>query len=193
MKIMLLGIFSYLLGSVPFGVLFTRAKGIDLSGVGSGNIGATNVLRAAGKKAAILTLLGDLLKGTAAVAIGRHFEVGPFYEGLLGICAIAGHDFPAFRGFRGGKGVATSLGVMLIYTPIAGILTAAVWLVTVYLTRYSSLGAIVSFGFLPIGVALAGYPPLKMLMSLPVSGVLFVKHSGNIKRLLSGTERRMGG
>lgn len=193
MKALLLTAFAYLLGSVPFGVLFTRSSGIDITKAGSGNIGATNVLRAAGKGVAILTLLGDLLKGTASVALGRLFGVGPFYEGVIGLAAILGHDFSAFRRLRGGKGVATSLGVMLIYAPAAGILTVILWCVTVFVTRYSSLGALISFGSLPLVLGLLKYEPARLFISIPVSVLIFVKHGGNIKRLLSGKEHRIGG
>jgi glycerol-3-phosphate acyltransferase PlsY len=188
----LLILFAYLMGSVPFGMLFTRGRGINLREVGSGNIGATNVLRAAGKGAAALTLIGDALKGTAAVALGRAFGVGAVYEGLIGLAAIAGHDFPVFLRFKGGKGVATSLGVMLIYAPWAGILTVMAWLGTVFATRYSSLGAIASFSLLPLFVILLGYGPVKLAVAAAASALLLVKHSENIKRLISGTERRVG-
>lgn len=183
---------AFVTGSIPFGVLFARAKGVDLRKVGSGNIGATNALRNVGKTAAVLTLLGDMLKGTAAVALGRAFGVGPLYEGILGLAAILGHDFSIFLRFRGGKGVATSLGVIMIYMPGAGILTLSLWIATVLLTRYSSLGALVSFIVLPAGVALMGYPGEKLVLSVIISGLLVAKHSGNIKRLLNRTERRIG-
>jgi glycerol-3-phosphate acyltransferase PlsY len=190
MELILLILFSFVMGSVPFGVVFTRAKGIDLRKVGSGNTGATNVLRVAGKKAALFTLLGDLLKGTAAVALGRAFGVGPLFEGILGLAAIAGHDFSVFLGLRGGKGVATSIGVVLIYTPLAGILTIIIWLSTVFITRYSSLGAIVSFAFLPLGCFFLGYTGQKLGITIAITILLIIRHAGNIKRLATGTERR---
>ncbi len=184
--------FSYLLGSVPFGIVFTRAKGVDLRKVGSGNIGATNVLRAAGKGPAVLTLLGDILKGATAVALARALGLGASYEGLAALAAVAGHDFSVFLKFRGGKGVATSLGAVLIYAPQAGILTVVLWLVTVALTRYSSLGAIVSFALLPVIMILTGQAKLKAAVALALAALLLLKHSGNIKRLVEGTERRVG-
>lgn len=184
--------FSYLLGSVPFGIVFTWAKGVDLRSVGSGNIGATNVLRAAGKGPAVLTLLGDILKGAAAVALARALGLGASYEGLAALAAVAGHDFSVFLKFRGGKGVATSLGAVLIYAPQAGILTVVLWLVTVALTRYSSLGAIVSFALLPVIMILTGQAKLKAAVALALAALLLLKHSGNIKRLVEGTERRVG-
>lgn len=192
MERIILVIAAFVTGSIPFGVLFAKAKGVDLRQVGSGNIGATNALRNVGKAAGVLTLLGDMLKGTAAVALGKAFGVSPLYEGILGLAAILGHDFSVFLRFRGGKGVATSLGVILIYMPGAGILTLSVWMTTVLLTRYSSLGALVSFTVLPAGVALMRYPGEKLVLSVIISGLLVAKHSGNIKRLLNGTERRIG-
>jgi glycerol-3-phosphate acyltransferase PlsY len=183
---------SYLLGSVPFGIVFARAKGVDLRRVGSGNIGATNVLRAAGKGPAVLTLLGDVLKGVAAVALARALGLGAFYEGLAALASVAGHDFSVFLRFRGGKGVATSLGAVLIYAPQAGILTVVLWLVTVALTRYSSLGAIVSFALLPVMMLLTGQAKQKAAFAAALTALLVLKHSGNIKRLLEGTERRVG-
>lgn len=184
--------FSYLLGSVPFGMVFARAKGVDLRSVGSGNIGATNVLRAAGRGPAVLTLLGDALKGAAAVALARALGLGAFNEGLAALAAVAGHDFSVFLRFRGGKGVATSLGAVLIYAPQAGILTAVLWLITVVLTRYSSLGAIVSFALLPVMMLLTGQAKQKAAFAAALAALLVLKHSGNIKRLVEGTERRVG-
>lgn len=192
MKIFLLTAFSFLMGSIPFGVVFTKARGINLREVGSGNTGATNVLRAAGKGAAALTLIGDLLKGAAAVAIGRALNVGTLYEGLMGLAAVAGHDFSLFQGFRGGKGVATSLGVVLIYAPWAGILSILLWLLTVSVTKYSSLGAIVSFTALPLSAMVLGYGKEKLAVALILAALIIFKHLGNIKRLLGGTERRVG-
>jgi glycerol-3-phosphate acyltransferase PlsY len=192
MELVLLMIFSYLVGSIPFGVIVTRAKGIDLKEVGSGNIGATNVLRAAGKAPAILTLLGDALKGTTAVALGKLFGVGPLYEGVLGLSAIAGHDFSLFLRLRGGKGVATSLGVLLLYSPVVGILTVAVWLAAALVTRYSSLGAIVSFALLPVNFLLFDFSGEKVAVAVAISALLILRHAENIRNLRAGIERRIG-
>lgn len=192
MKPALLIIYSYLLGSIPFGIVLAKIKGVDLRKVGSGNIGATNVLRAMGKGPALITLLGDLLKGTAAVGAARMLGVGAGYEGLAGLAAIAGHNFPIFLRFRGGKGVATSLGVILIYMPQVGILTAGLWLATALITRLSSLGALVSFGFLPVGAYLYGGSKEKIAVSVAISAMLILRHTENIKRLIRGTERRIG-
>jgi glycerol-3-phosphate acyltransferase PlsY len=191
-KNILLIILSFLLGSVPFGIILAKTKGIDLRRVGSGNIGATNVLRSIGKWPAVLTLLGDILKGTLAVAAGRYFGVEPLYEGLMGISAILGHNFSLFLGLKGGKGVATSIGVLVIYTPKVAFFTVVLWVMIVFFTKYSSLGAIVSFGLLPINIVLFDYDRTKVLVTVLISLFIVMRHKDNIKRLLKGTERKIG-
>ena len=191
-KNILLIILSFLLGSVPFGIILAKTKGIDLRRVGSGNIGATNVLRSIGKWPAVLTLLGDILKGTLAVAAGRYFGVEPLYEGLMGISAILGHNFSLFLGLKGGKGVATSIGVLVIYTPKVAFFTVVLWVMIVFFTKYSSLGAIVSFGLLPINIVLFDYDKTKVLVTVLISLFILMRHKDNIKRLLKGTERKIG-
>jgi glycerol-3-phosphate acyltransferase PlsY len=189
----LLLLLAFVLGSVPFGIIIAKIKGVELKKVGSGNIGATNVLRSLGKWPAVFTLLGDILKGTIAVAIGRYFGVGSIYEGVLGISAIVGHNFSVFLGFKGGKGVATSIGVLLIYTPKAAFFTLLIWLVVVVVTKYSSLGAIVSFGLLPLSVLLLDFADRsKLLVALLITVFVLARHSDNIGRLLKGTERKIG-
>ena len=190
-KYILLFIASFILGSIPFGIIIAKAKGVDLKKVGSRNIGATNVLRSLGKWPAALTLLGDVLKGTAAVAIGRYFGVDPVYEGFLGLSAILGHNFSIFLGFRGGKGVATSLGVLGIYSPQTAIFTFIIWLMVVMFTKYSSLGALVSFGLLPINVLLFDSKE-KLFTAILITILIFMRHKDNIQRFIKGTERRMG-
>lgn len=184
--------FSYLLGSVPFGLLIAKANGIDLRNVGSGNIGATNVLRGVGKLPALATLLFDSLKGTLAVGLAIWLGFSPAVQGAAGLSAVLGHNFSVFLGFKGGKGVATSLGVILLYAPIAGMLTIAIWLATVYIRRYSSLGAVVSFTALPFTAYLTGYGIEKTIVCFLMSLLIIVRHSDNIQRLLKGTERRVG-
>jgi acyl phosphate:glycerol-3-phosphate acyltransferase len=186
-------IVSFLTGSIPFGIIVSRIKGVDLKKVGSGNIGATNVLRSMGKSPAALTLLGDILKGTLAVALGRHFGVGAWYEGLIGLSAILGHNFSVFLHFKGGKGVATSLGVLLIYSPLAALCTIIIWLAVALYTRYSSLGAIVSFGLLPFSeYILDTGNKEKLIITVFIAVFILLRHSDNIVRLLKGTERRIG-
>jgi glycerol-3-phosphate acyltransferase PlsY len=190
-KFILLLIISFILGSIPFGIIVAKSKRVDLKKVGSGNIGATNVLRSLGKWPALLTVLGDMLKGTAAVAIGRYFGLGPFYEGLVGLTAIIGHNFSLFLNFRGGKGVATSLGVLIIYAPKTALFTLVIWFVVVIFTRYSSLGALVSFGLLPINIMLFDNK-MKLLPAILITVLTFIRHKENIRRLIKGTERKIG-
>lgn len=188
----LLAALSFLMGSVPFGVIVARARGVDLRKVGSGNIGATNVLRALGKGPALFTLAGDMLKGAGAVALGRVLGLDPLGYGLMGLGAVLGHNYSVFTGFKGGKGVATGIGVALVYVPPAGLASVAVWLVTAFLTRYSSLGAVAAFAtFAPL-VYFMGGTGHEALVSAAVSCLILFKHSGNIIRLVKGTERRIG-
>jgi glycerol-3-phosphate acyltransferase PlsY len=182
---------SFILGSIPFGIIIARAKGVDLKQVGSGNIGATNVLRSLGKWPALLTLLGDVLKGTLAVAIGRYLGVGPVYEGLAGVSAILGHNFSLFLGFKGGKGVATSFGVLSIFSPHAALFTFIIWLMIVIFTKYSSLGALVSFGLLPVNILFFDGKE-KLLNAILITILIFIQHRDNIHRLINGTERKIG-
>ncbi len=191
-KISLLIIFSFILGSVPFGVIIARIRGVNLKKVGSGNIGATNVLRALGKRSAAATLLGDMLKGTAAVLAAKFLSMGPDYEGIMGIAAILGHNFSIFLKFKGGKGVATGIGVLLSYSPKIAILTIIIWLIVVLIARYSSLGAIVSFGLLPVNIFLFDFSQSKLIISAVIALLILARHSGNIKRLIKGTEKKIG-
>ncbi len=191
MKIMLLSALAFLLGSLPTGLIVARIKGVDIKNVGSGNIGATNVLRTTGKGSALLTLMGDSLKGALAVLIARHFGVGVLLEGLVGLFAVLGHNFSLFLKFKGGKGVATSLGVLTIYSPQTGLFTIIIWLMTVLITRYSSLGALISFGLMP----LSGWvldSKQKMPLFLILTLLIFIRHRDNIRRIIGGTEPRVG-
>jgi len=183
---------SYLLGSIPFGLLFAKAKGVDLRKVGSGNIGATNVLRGVGKKAALLTLLGDAMKGAAGVLLARYLGLDELGQGIMGTAAILGHDFSLFLLFRGGKGVATSLGMIFAYSPLSGVITGLLWLITAALTRYSSLSALVAFGLLPLSIYLAERNGTMALIAFFITLLIIIKHAGNIERLLKGEERRIG-
>jgi glycerol-3-phosphate acyltransferase PlsY len=192
-KILALLIVAFILGSIPFGIIIAKAKGVELRKVGSRNIGATNVLRSLGKWPAALTLLGDILKGTIAVAIGRYLGVGPLYEGLIGISAILGHNFSIFLGGKGGKGVATSIGVLLIYTPQVAVITLLLWLLVAFFTKYSSLGAIVAFGLFPVNVLL--FDPDgkgKLTIAILITMLILIRHRDNIHKLLKGTESKIG-
>jgi glycerol-3-phosphate acyltransferase PlsY len=184
-------VIGFTLGSIPFGIIVARARGIDLKKVGSRNIGATNVLRSLGKGPAVFTLLGDMLKGTVAVALARYLEVGPFYEGVAGFAAILGHNYSVFLGFRGGKGVATSLGVLGLYAPFTFLVTVIIWLVVVLVSKISSMGALVAFTLLPLNIFLFDQHE-KLPVCLLISAFIFLRHRENIRRILSGTERRIG-
>jgi glycerol-3-phosphate acyltransferase PlsY len=186
-----LAVICFLLGSIPPGLLIAKARGIDLKKSGSGNIGATNVLRTTGKGPALLTLIGDVLKGAAAAALAAHFFPGrPVYEGLIGLCSVLGHDFSVFLRFRGGKGVATSLGMLSVYSPQAAMFATIIWIMTVLLTRYSSLGALVSFGLLPLIMLFVSRERLPV--ALLITALLFIRHKENIFRLIRGEEPRVG-
>jgi len=183
---------AFLVGSIPCGVLVARVKGIDLKKVGSGNIGATNVLRTTGKWPALITLAGDILKGVIPVAVGKYLMNDIALEGFIGLSAILGHNFSVFLRFRGGKGVATSIGVLLVFSPKAALVTMIIWLAVILATRYSSLGAIVSFGALPLTVYSVDYTRERLTISLIMSALLMLRHADNIKRLIQGTEPRIG-
>ena len=181
---------GYLLGSIPFGLILTKLAGHgDLRDIGSGNIGATNVLRTGNKALAALTLILDLLKGTAAVLIGARFGQDAALLGGLG--AFLGHLFPIWLGFRGGKGVATYIGVLFgLYWP-AAIVFCAIWLLVALITRYSSLSALVASAAVPCLLILVGERRIAVLF-LIFTLLLYWRHADNIGRLLRGQEGRIG-
>jgi glycerol-3-phosphate acyltransferase PlsY len=186
---------SYLLGAVPFGLIFGKLfSHIDIRTIGSGNIGATNVLRAAGKKAAILTLLADALKGMVSVLVVKALFQDDALTVLAGAAAVLGHNFPLYLKFKGGKGVATSYGVVLAVSPVIGLLCLLIWLAAAYIWRYSSLSALISFAFYPILTFFATSPVSRpyRLLSLFIFGMIYYRHRENIRRLLAGTESKIG-
>lgn len=191
MKTALLAVAGFLIGSIPTGLIIAKGLGTDPRKAGSGNIGATNVLRTTGKLPALFTLAGDMAKGVAAVLLARYFEAGSVQEGIVGIMSVLGHNFSVFLRFRGGKGVATSLGVLIVYSPVAGLITIALWLATVLITRYSSLGAIISFIALPLVIFLVEGKE-KLPIALVMSIILLMRHKDNISRLIRGTESKVG-
>lgn len=183
-------VFGYLLGSIPFGLLLTRAAGLgDVRKIGSGNIGATNVLRTGNKGLAAATLLLDALKGTAAVLITGHFA--PELAIWAGLGAFLGHLFPAWLGFRGGKGVATYLGVLIGLAWQVALIFAIVWLVMAFLFRYSSLAALTAAIVVPVALYCLSTPQIAALFVV-MSIIVFIKHRENISRLLAGTEGKIG-
>jgi glycerol-3-phosphate acyltransferase PlsY len=197
--IVLLG--GYLLGSIPFGVIITRLGGLgDIRKVGSGNIGATNVLRTGRRDLAAATLIADAAKGAIA-ALGAYFwakSSGAFADpklamALAGGAAFIGHLFPVWLGFKGGKGVATFFGVLFAVAPLVGVLAAVTWLAAAAIFRFSSLGALAAAALAPLFAFLthAGYPVIALSVFMAV--LIFIRHHQNIGRLLKGEEPRIGG
>lgn len=183
-------VFGYLIGSIPFGLLLTRTIGIDIRNVGSGNIGTTNVLRTGNKSLAAATLLLDAGKGATALLLAQHF--GGLAVGMLaGVAAFLGHCYPVWLKFRGGKGVATLLGVALAAVPLAGIAALVAWIAGAVLTRYSSVGGLLAAVTAPVTAAMLGAPHSAIALAL-MATVLIWKHRENIVRLRAGTESRIG-
>lgn len=185
---------GYLLGAIPFGLLLTRAAGLgDVRNIGSGNIGATNVLRTGRKGLAAATLLLDALKAVAAVLIARWlWPEAPHAYLFAAMGAFLGHLYPVWLGFRGGKGIATALGVLAVLAWPVALIAAGVWLIFVALTRISSAGGIAAAVSAPLAAYLLGDPPLAGFFAILAALVLW-KHRANIRRLLHGTEPRIGG
>ena len=185
----LIALGAYLLGAVPFGIVITRGLGLgDLRQIGSGNIGATNVLRTGNRWAALMTLLLDAGKGGIAVVIARQF--GPSdAEQLAALAAFLGHLFPIWLGFRGGKGVATFLGTLTLLAWPVGLASCATWLVTFALTRVSSLSALIAALSVVFWLGIAGYSDM-IALGASLAALILWRHEANIKRLLAGTEPR---
>ncbi len=184
---------AYLLGSVSTAILVSKAQGLpDPRQEGSGNPGATNVLRLGGKKAAAITLLGDAMKGWIPVMLAGVLGFEPLLIGLVGLAAFLGHLFPVFFGFKGGKGVATALGVMSGFSWMLGLSVLATWIAVAALTRYSSLAALVAAALAPVYVGfISGHLELIVVAGL-LAALLFWRHRANIERLLKGEESRIG-
>ncbi|MGB8748189.1 MAG: glycerol-3-phosphate 1-O-acyltransferase PlsY [Pseudolabrys sp.] len=182
--------FGYLLGSIPFGLLLTRAAGApDIRSIGSGNIGATNVLRTGRKWLAAITLFCDMFKGTVAVLVARHFGTDAALAASLG--AFVGHLFPVWLRFKGGKGVATYIGVLIgLYWP-AALAFCVIWLSIAAASRYSSLAALIASALTPLGLWAFNRPNIAALF-LVLTAALWVMHRENIARLLNGTEGKIG-
>ena len=184
-------ILGYLSGSVPFGLIFTRMAGLgDVRSIGSGNIGATNVLRTGNKGLAAATLLLDALKGTVPALLGAHF-LGVEGGVIAGLAAFLGHIFPVWLGFRGGKGVATYIGVLFGLDWRMGLLFLLVWIATAVVTRYSSLSALVATLVVPVVEFLVGDARIAGL-AVVMTVIAWIKHRANIGRLMAGTESRIG-
>ncbi|CDN47428.1 glycerol-3-phosphate 1-O-acyltransferase PlsY [Neorhizobium galegae] len=184
-------VFGYLLGSIPFGLILTRAAGLgDIRSIGSGNIGATNVLRTGNKKLAAATLLLDALKATVAALVAWYL-FGKEAGLLAGFAAFMGHLFPVWLGFKGGKGVATYIGTLLGVAPWMVLVFAAIWLGVARISKYSSLAALVATLVIPVVLWFLNEPKIALVMAV-MTVISWWKHEANIKRLIAGTESRIG-
>lgn len=184
---------GYLLGAIPFGVVVSKVMGLpDPRTVGSRNVGFTNVLRVSGKKAGVLTLLGDMGKGWLMGWAAMQWLTDERFIMLVALSTILGHLFSAFLNFKGGKGVATALGAVLGLSPSIGLLLLLIWLGAVAIWRYSSGGALAAFGCFPVVAIVNEQRQEFFLFSLIVSGLIWVKHKDNIARLWNGTESKIG-
>ena len=183
---------TYLITAIPTGILLARVMGYeDVRGKGSGNIGASNVYRVAGKLPGFLTLLGDIAKGLLPLlAIKLWLAPTPGQLGLLALIAIIGHCYPVYLGFRGGKGVATGLGIFLVLSPKAVLFAAAVFLLTVAISRFISLGSVLAALAMPLLVLFLGQPKEIMVSALGIAGLIVWRHRENLRRLLDGSENR---
>jgi glycerol-3-phosphate acyltransferase PlsY len=188
-------IVSYLIGAVPFGLIATKLiSGVDVRTVGSGNIGATNVLRAAGKKAAILTLLADGLKGFLPVYSVLALSSNGTAAAFAGAAAVVGHNFPVYLRFKGGKGIATGFGVILAVSPVIGLVCLVVWLLVAVIWKYSSLAGLTAFACFPIlsFFRTSAEHGSTRGLSLFIFALIYIRHRENIKRLIAGTEPKIG-
>ena len=188
---------AYLVGSIPFAVIVSRAMGLpDPRSFGSGNPGATNVLRTGNRAAAVLTLLGDAAKGAVAVLIAKwlaaRYGLSDFTLACVGLAAFLGHLFPVFHGFAGGKGVATAAGVLLALSPWLGLATLATWILIAFFFRYSSLAALVSAVFAPLFYVLMAGADSALAPLAVISALLIWRHRTNIANLMAGKESRIG-
>jgi glycerol-3-phosphate acyltransferase PlsY len=179
-------------GAIPVGYVVARILGVDIRRRGSGNIGATNVLRTAGWTPALATLLGDIVKGYVATWVGSRAGSAPAWAGGAAVLAVIGNCWPVFLGFRGGKGVATGVGAFLHITPWALAPAAVVWVSLVASFRLVSLASVCAVAGLPLAILALGYPPVLAAAGLAVAAIVIARHHENIVRLLAGTERRFG-
>jgi acyl phosphate:glycerol-3-phosphate acyltransferase len=183
---------GYLAGSVPFAFLLARRAGIDVRVAGSGNVGAANVLRTTGTWRGVVVMALDVGKGALAVALASLSNAGATLIALAATAAVVGHIYPVWLRFKGGKGVAVAAGVFAVLSPIATAVAALLFLVTVWTTRYVSLGSIAATLALPPAAWLTGEPAAVVLAATATGALILFRHRGNIRRLRAGTERRMG-
>jgi glycerol-3-phosphate acyltransferase PlsY len=183
---------GYVAGSIPFAYLLARRRGVDLRVAGSGNVGATNVLRTSGVPDAVLAMCLDALKGALAVIVAQRLAAGPATPVAAGLAAIIGHIYPVWLGFRGGKGVATAAGVFGVLAPAAVGVAAAVFVLAVWTTKYISVGSMAAAITLAVAAAAVEAPP-PVIVGAALSALIIVhRHRGNLARLMAGTERRVG-
>ena len=186
---------AYLVGSIPTGYLWARAKGVDIRSVGSGNIGATNVFRILGKGPGIAVLLIDALKGflpAKFLLLGATPETREYHSIVAGLFAVIGHNYTCWLRFKGGKGIATSAGVVLAWVPVALLISLGSWILVFAVTRYVSLASVLAALVLPLAVFATRQPGYMVGIASVLSGLAIYKHRGNIQRLLNGTENRFG-
>jgi glycerol-3-phosphate acyltransferase PlsY len=193
MSLTLIIVASYLIGSIPFALILARRWGAaDLRRVGSGNLGATNVLRTSGVRAGITVMLLDMAKGAGSVMLAQRLNDGAAAAAAAGLAAVAGHVFPLWARFRGGKGVATACGVFSVLTPLAVPPILAIFVMSVWITKYISVGSVVASIALPPIAYATGSPAPVLTAAIAVAALIVIRHRTNLTRLRAGTERRLG-
>ena len=182
-------LFSYLIGAISFGIVISHIFSLpDPRTIGSKNPGATNVLRTGKKLAALLTLLGDALKGSLTVGLAQYFELSPLMVGLIAIATLVGHVFPIYYGFKGGRGVATAAGILFMFSWTMGLIVLAIWLGVFFIWRYSSLAAIIAASLSPVIGFFYKIDFYELIATSIIALILILRHVENIKRLIDGTE-----
>jgi glycerol-3-phosphate acyltransferase PlsY len=182
-------LFSYLIGAISFGIVISHIFSLpDPRTIGSKNPGATNVLRTGKKLAALLTLLGDALKGSLTVGLAQYFELSPLIVGLIAIATLIGHVFPIYYGFKGGRGVATAAGILFMFSWTMGLIVLAIWLGVFFIWRYSSLAAIITASLSPVIGFFYKIDFYELIATSIIALILILRHVENIKRLIDGTE-----
>ncbi len=193
MEIILFTIASYLIGAIPSSIVLAKLfSQKDIREAGSGNIGATNAVRILGKKFGALTLLGDMLKGFLPIWAGTLIFDSPFFLAVIGLAAFLGHLFPVYLKFKGGKGVATALGIFLCLAPTVILIELVIFALVTFLWRYVSLASLTASATIPLLMLAFSCDPPIILLGVVMAILIFIRHSDNIKRLISGTENRIG-
>jgi glycerol-3-phosphate acyltransferase PlsY len=183
---------AYLVGSIPFAFLLSRSRGVDLRQAGSGNIGASNVLRTSGVRTAILAMLLDGVKGALAVLVAQRVSAGPAIPVVAGLASVLGHVYPVWLRFRGGKGVATAAGAFGVLTPLSLGVAGGVFLIVVWMTRYISVGSLAGAVALAATALISGAPAVVAAGAAVTLVIILLRHRTNLRRLAAGTERRVG-